>query len=91
MDKRIFKLDDELDKMDKRISDTHTKLFNTIDMAELHKVWDQFQRFAEYKDLKKLHAIVIPEIAKFELKMINYQSNLDQHDLIIRNFDEVLQ
>ena len=58
--------------MDKRISDTNNKLVSTIDMAEMHKVWDQFQRFAEYKDLKHLHAIVIPEIAKFEQKIINF-------------------
>ena len=33
-------------------------------------VWEQFGRFAEYDDLKKLHTMVIPEIAKFEHKII---------------------
>ena len=66
LDDRQFKLDNELDKMDKKIHSIDSKLYKCIGMSEMQKVWDQFQRFAEYKDLKHLHAIVIPEIAKFE-------------------------
>ena len=35
-------------------------------MEEVTAVWKQFQRFAEYDDLKKLHTLVVPEVAKFE-------------------------
>ena len=53
------------------------------EITELTKVFDQLQRFAEYTDLKKLHAIVIPEISKFEQKMMSQQGKLERFDLII--------
>jgi len=37
----------------------------------MKNIWAQFSRFAEYDDLKKLHTIVIPEIAKFEQKIMD--------------------
>ena len=35
-------------------------------MEKVNRVVKSLTRFAEYGDLKKLHAIVVPEIAKFE-------------------------
>ena len=61
------------------------------DVTEMTKVWDQFSRFAEYKDLKHLHTLVVPEISKFELKLIEYQQKLEGIDIIIRTFDEIIQ
>lgn len=51
----------------------------------------QLKRFAEYEDLKKLHTLVIPEISKFETKLSDYDRKLQGIDLIIRNFDEIIQ
>ena len=62
-----------LDKMESEFVGLHDELHTNektinrkIDRDEITKIWDHFQRFAEYKDLKHLHAICIPEIAKFE-------------------------
>ena len=52
--------------MQSSIKGTELDIKRKIDRDDMHKVWDHFQRFAEYKDLKKLHTMVIPEIAKFE-------------------------
>ena len=43
-----------------------------------------------YQDLKDLYVKCLPEIAKFELKIINFQGELKKTDLIIRQFDEAL-
>jgi len=40
--------------------------------------------------LKELYKKVIPEIAKFELKIIDFQLTADKNNLIMRNFDEAL-
>ena len=57
----------------------------------MKNIWAQLSRFAEYGDLKKLHTMVVPEIAKFEQKIINSETSLKSFEHILRNFDEVLQ
>ena len=52
-------------------------LSQKLDVNEGTKFWKHFQRFAEYSDLKSLHNKVIPELAKFEQKIINFESEKD--------------
>jgi len=52
--------------MDKEIVSQSRVLNRKIEREEVTKLWKYFERFAEYKDLKQLHNIVIPEITKFE-------------------------
>tara|TARA_B110000285_G_C14915810_1_gene510153 strand:+ start:668 stop:847 length:180 start_codon:yes stop_codon:yes gene_type:complete len=59
-------------------------------MSELAKIYGQFNRFAEYGDLKNLHTLVIPEISKFESKLMDCYAKLDGYDSILRNFDEII-
>ena len=40
--------------------------------------------------MKDLYGKVIPEIAKFEDKLITFQFDVDSHKTIIRQFDEIL-
>jgi hypothetical protein len=47
-----------------------------MDMEEGTNIWEHFQRFAEYDDLKSLHDRVLPEIAKFETKLIMFKKEL---------------
>ena len=47
-----------------------SELNNKVDHIKMKTIFDQFSRFALYDDLKKLHSNVVPEIAKFELKII---------------------
>jgi hypothetical protein len=59
-------MEDQLDVMQEQLQSTELKLGNKVEREELTKVKSYFQRFAEYKDLKHLHGLVLPEIAKFE-------------------------
>ena len=54
------------------------------------RFWRQLQRFAEYEDMKDLYGRVIPEIAKFESNVLNFQTENEKHYLIIRQFDETI-
>lgn len=61
-----------------------------LDKNDAKQIWSHFQRFAEYKDLKDLYHKTLPEIAKFEQKIINFQAENDKHIDIINRFDEHL-
>ena len=58
--------------------------------ADGKRFWRQLQRFAEYEDMKDLYSKVIPEIAKFEQKIMDFEVNVQKNDLIIRQFDETI-
>jgi hypothetical protein len=53
-------------------------------------IWNYFQRFAEYDDLKDLYNKVLPELAKFEQKMANYEIEATKYQMMIARFDETL-
>ena len=59
-------MEGEIDLVRDTLQGNEEAILKKIDREEVTKIWAYFQRFAEYKDLKKLHTIVIPEIAKFE-------------------------
>ena len=67
-----------------------SELLNKVDSTKMKSVWDQLGRFAEYDDLKKLHSLVVPEIAKFEHKIIQSEKTLKSFEQMLRNFDEVI-
>ena len=46
-------------------------LFTKVDLTQFSKIYDQLTRFAEYKDLKSLHAFLTGETIKFEKRLID--------------------
>ena len=48
------------------------------------------QRLAEYEDLRDLYAKVIPEISKFEQRLIDFKTSTDNCEQIVRSLDELL-
>ena len=80
-----------MDEMMKKFGELTTVLETKVDLTQFSKVLDQFQRFAEYDDLRKLHTLVIPEISKFEKKIQENDAALDSFRQILRNFDENIQ
>ena len=58
-----------------------------VEKEDLTELWLHFDRFSLYEDLKSLHSKVIPEIAKFEQKLINYSYEIEKNKLIIKQFD----
>ena len=58
-----------------------------MDKNDATRIWTYFQRFAEYDDLKELYQKCIPELAKFEQKMMDYTTENEKQKLIITRFD----
>lgn len=54
------------------------------------RIWRYFTRFAEYDDLKDLYNRCIPQISKFEERLIDNAKEQDRLEEIIRRFDEML-
>ena len=65
-------VEDDIENLTKKVQTCNFELLQKCGLPEVTKIWDQFQRFAEYKDLKHLHSLVVPEISKFEIKLIDY-------------------
>lgn len=82
---------DELDRMNKKISSLNFNLEQKADMPELTKIWDYFKRFAEYNDLKHLHNLLFTEIEKFESRIMEFKRSIKGQEMIIQNFDEIIQ
>ena len=59
-------------------------------MSDGKRIWRHFQRFAEYNDLKELYSKCIPQLAKFEQKIIDSADRIEQFNHIILQFDKEL-
>ena len=59
-----------------------------MNIKDGQRLWRQYQRFAEYEDLRDLYNKCIPEISKFEGKLIEIQGDIEKSNMIIRQFDE---
>ena len=79
----LGELDDEIHNLDSQITDLQTQLGNKIDNKDAKKIWEHFQRFAEYQDLKDLYNKCVPELAKFEQKMINFSTDYKRIEQMI--------
>jgi hypothetical protein len=54
------------------------------------KVWEQFEKYALYQDLRDLYAKVLPPLSTFEAKMDAMQVGYDQSKEMIRRYDEII-
>ena len=57
-------------------------------IQDAQRLWRQFSRFAEYEDLKELYQRCIPEIGKFEHRILEFSREVEKFNFIIRKFDE---
>ena len=94
---QIEKLDSTQADQDKEIESLGTELTNCLknlhskmDNTEGTKIWKHFDRFALYDDLKDLRHECIPQLAKFEQRIIEFTLAQDQSQHIIRRFDETI-
>ena len=51
-------------------------------------MWQYLQRFPHYEELKELHNKFLPELAKMEQQIGDFKLDMEQHQLMIRRFDE---
>jgi hypothetical protein len=47
-------------------------LLGKVDFSEIDKIWDNFDKFCIFDDLKDLYLKTVPEISKFETKIIDF-------------------
>ena len=65
----FVKINDQFDELIKKID---KEMGQKMDKNDATRIWQHFQRFAEYSDLKDLYSKTIPELAKFEQKIIDF-------------------
>ena len=58
--------DQEMKNLDTSLVELKNLINTKIDSSSIKPIWKHLERFALYEDLKHLHNMVIPEIAKFE-------------------------
>ena len=75
LDDAMSDLDKDLKSYDDIFKQIRIEMSVKYDRSEAKKIWEQFQRFAEYTDLKDLYQKCIPELAKFEQKMMDHEVN----------------
>jgi NAD+--asparagine ADP-ribosyltransferase len=61
-----------------------------VDVEEGQRLWNNFERYAMYDDLKELYMKTVPEIFKFEQKIEEHRTDLVKQNEILRRFDEVI-
>ena len=65
-------------------------LRNRLSKEDGQQIWDNFKKYSRYDDLKDLYSKTIPEIEKFEEKIIDYNLELEKIHIILRRFDEIM-
>ena len=58
-----------------------------IDKHALEPIWKNFERFALYEDFKDLYNKTLPEIKKFEERIISFDAEIEKNIQIIKEFD----
>lgn len=66
------------------------RLADKTSVEETQQIWDNFNKFAFYDDLKDLYSRTLPELSKFEERLIHFDSVLEKNDIILRRYDEIL-
>ena len=46
-------------------------------MSEGRKIYEEFRKYATYRDLKDLHKKVVPEIGKFEDMILKFMTEIE--------------
>ena len=82
--------DTEIEVLNNAVTRAEKDLELKLNKNDATRIWKHFQRFAEYNDLKELYSKCLPELAKFEQKIANFQLEYDKNQLVIGRFDEVV-
>lgn len=82
--------EDELQKVRDDFKAYDERLLNKAEVEETERLWQNFERYALYEDLKDLYSKTVPEIQRFEDRLIRFALEVEQAQIIVRRFDEVL-
>ena len=88
LDQLTKKLEDEIDSLEDDVKEFRIDLGEKLGLKDGKKIWEHLQRFCEYSDLKDLYQKCIPQLAKFEQKMIDYTEDYNRIQEVIGDFDK---
>lgn len=83
-------MESDLNQFNHEIDKISSEMHRKLTVQDGKRIWRHFQRFAEYNDLKLLYNKFMPELARFEQKILDFSLQVDQIKLIIRRFDETV-
>ena len=66
------------------------KLKSKCSIEEAKNIWNNFGRYSLYDDLKELYKKTVPEIKRFEERLVQFTIEMAKADSIMRRFDEIL-
>ena len=70
--KTIKKLQKDFKEVIEVTNNQSELLLGKVDFSEIDKIWDNFDKFCIFDDLKDLYLKTVPEISKFETKIIDF-------------------
>ena len=82
--------DKEIVQLGKELKAFSTELKLKLDKNDAKLIWQHFKRFAYYEDLKDLNSKFLPELAKFEQRLMDIKCDYDKICIMIRLADETL-
>lgn len=82
--------DAEIKHLGKSVANCIRDLYSKFDKSDAKELWSNFENYARYEDLKDHYKKTIPELAKFEQKLINFHDDLERKSQIIAEFDKTL-
>ena len=74
----------------KKLNQIDMKLDDKIELSDLKPLWKNFERFSLYSDFRELYNKVLPEINKFETRIIQLSENMERNNEIVREFDSLI-
>ena len=67
-------MDAEIDHLSTELTANNRLLARKTEKDDLREIWEHFERFALYDDLKDLNRKVMPEISKFEKRLMEHDA-----------------
>lgn len=67
----------DMEQMGNEMDQVNNTLEKVLKVDDGKRIWKNFQRFAEYNDLKELYKKCVPQIADFEFKIIGLADQLE--------------
>ena len=89
-EKRRGKNEDDIKAVKRDLAGVKADLKNKTYNEETVRIWQHFNTYAEYADLKDLYNKVLPELGKFEEKLVEQNRDNMKVQEIISRFDEVI-
>ena len=80
----------EAENSNAEVAKVRREIDGKMESIEGAKIWNNFKKYAQYNELQELYKKVVPEIGRFEEKLIASNKHMDQLDELMRRMDEVV-